>query len=184
MSNSQDFKSYISQLNIASEDKTKAIGFFKKLNYLYFLKNTFVNIVHENVTEGYGNLNSKICFIFSSEEKYKIIKPLLEDYLNDIKLNLWDIYVTFYNKTKSKSSKELNYLMNEVNCINPSIIFIFDNDISHMNNLINEYKNHGLTLPEIIFIDLSKFASDNQKDKYDIRCNFIKLINYKQLFIE
>ena len=74
--------------------------------------------------------------------------------------------------------------MNEVNCINPSIVFIFDNDISHMNNLINEYKNHGLTLPEIIFIDLSKFASDNQKDKYDIRCNFIKLINYKQLFIE
>ena len=178
-----DFRQYLLSLNTASDDKRYAMNFYKKLEYLESLKQEAINDLHCHISSGYGSVNSNICFIFPDEESLLLIKPLIQDILKKLKINFWGIYITFVNKSSQEYCKKYNYLMNELNAVKPSIVYVFDKEKYIIDRLKQEYDKYNINISNhyFQFVDVRQLASSEEKDRMDLWNVFKYMINYREI---
>lgn len=178
-----DLRQYLLSLNAASEDKKYAMNFYKKSEYLESLKQEAVNDLHCHISSGYGSVNSNICFIFPDEQSLNVVKPLVQDILERLKTNFWSIYTTFVNKSEQEYNKKYNYLMNELNCIKPSIVYVFGKDSSCMDRLKQEYAKYNISVTDnyFQFVDVQQLASSKEDDRIALWNVFKYMIGYREI---
>ena len=178
-----DLRQYLLPLNAASNDKNYTMNFYKKTEYLESLKQEAINDLHCHISSGYGNVNSNICFIFPDEQSLSVIKVLVQEILEKLKINFWGIYTTFINKTSQEYPKKYNYLMNELNAIKPSIIYIFGNDKCYVDILKQEYNKYNISIPDnyIYFVDIKQLASSEEEDRKALWNIFKYMIGYRDI---
>lgn len=177
-----DMRQYLTALDIPLEQKRYSINFCKKMQYLDELHSIAANDTQEYVCTGYGNFNSKICFVFKDKTEYDIIYSLIQDMLDKFSINTWDIYITFVNKTSTGYLKKYSYLINEIHAINPQLLYVFDKDNSIYKDIINYFLTHKISLPEKhFFIDIQKIASSESETRKELWDMFKYLINYKEI---
>lgn len=104
--------------------------------------------INRTLLMGRGKYNSKICFIFKDEESYKNALPSLQRILPVYGIKIWDLMTLFSDKQLGKNN--IYILINEINIIQPKVIYIYDdneltkqlsNDISSEHNLGIRYIN-------------------------------------------
>ena len=169
-------------LAIPSEQKRYAMNFCKKINYLNELRDTAAQDIQEYICSGYGNVNSRICFVFKNSNHYNAIKPLLQEILDKLHINSWDVYVTFVDKSKKEYSKKYLFLINELHAINPGLLYIFDKDKEMYKDIISYFIVKNIDLPEkYFFIDVQKITSTDTEVRKELWGMFKYLINYKEI---
>lgn len=178
-----DLRQYLLSLNAASEDKRYTINFCKKLEYLESLKQEAINDLHCHISSGYGSVNSNICFIFSDEQSLSVVKSLVQEILEKLKMNFWGIYTTFINKSTHDYSKKYNYLMNELNCIKPSIVYVFGKDKSCIDRLKQEYDKYNIPISNnyFQFVDIQQLLSSKEEDRKALWNVFKYMIGYREI---
>lgn len=178
-------KQHLSALNIDSEQKRYAMNFCKKMEYLNELHEITASEVNEYVCTGFGNFNSKICFIFKDKNTYDIVKPLIQETLEKFHINSWDVYVTFVNKTKTEYNKKYSFLINELHAINPGIMYVFDNDTVLYDKIVQEFNNRNIAVPQKHFmVDIQQLGSAEVEVRKSLWNVFKYLINYKEIVKE
>lgn len=175
-----EIRNYLTNLNIPSEEKSTAMNFCKKMQYISSLGETVCKETHEHVSFGYGNPNSKICLIVNSEQSFTVIKPLIQEILDKFGLEFWDVYVTFVHKTKCPYPKEMNLLMHEIHAVNPGVVYVFDSNDTNLNLLQHEYGLNNLQVPKMFFVDVVKLTQTDTETRKELWQLFKYLINYKQ----
>lgn len=175
-------RQYLSALTIPSEQKRYAMNFCKKMKYLNELQTIAIQDTNEYICTGYGNINSKICFVFKDKTTYDVIKPLIQNVLDKLNVNSWDVYITFVDKTKSEYNKKYSFLINEIHAVGAKLLYVFDKDDVMYNQIINAFDLRNVNLPDKHFlIDVQKFASTDEEDRKYL-WNMLKyLINYKEI---
>lgn len=177
-----NMKQYLSALDIPIEQKRYAMNFCKKIKYLDNLHDSVAKEVNEHVCVGYGNPNSKICFVFKDKNAYDIVRPLIQNTLDKFGINNWDIYITFVNKTEKEYSKKYLYLTNEIHAIKPQLLYVFDNDDIIYKEIINAFLSRNIDLPERYFlVSIQKLASMEEHVRQELWGIFRYLINYKTI---
>lgn len=177
-----DMKQYLSALEIPSEQKRYVMNFCKKAYYLNELHEIVAKDTNENINTGSGNVNSKICFVFKDKNSYEIIRPLLQEILDKFHINIWDIYITFVNKTQVDYSKKYSFLINEIHAVNPGLLYVFDKDDDTYKDIVSSFLVRNIVLPEkYFFIDVQKLASSDTEIRKDLWNTFRYLINYKEI---
>lgn len=167
--------------DISKQEKEYAMNFCKKTEYLNNLRNTVINELHETVAFGYGDMNSKICFVFSSEESFDLIKPVLQILLESFKLNLWDVYVTFVNKTSTEYPSKYGYLINELYAIGSKILYVVDKTDKTYNDIHNYFSASNVPYPfeKAYNISIEDMCSTDSAVKKELLKMFKYLINYR-----
>lgn len=177
-----NMRQYLSALDIPVEQKRYAMNFCKKIKYLEELQGLAVQELNEYVCTGYGNVNSKICFVFKDKQTYDIIRPLVQDILEKFSINAWDIYITFVNKSTKEYPRKYPYLINELHAINPNLLYVFDKDDTIYKDIVNAFLSQNITLPEKYFlVDTQKLASIEENVRQELWNVFRYLINYKDI---
>lgn len=177
-----NMRQYLSALNIPSEQKRYTMNFCKKMEYLDELHNIAIRDTKEYVCTGYGNVNSRICFVFKNKDSYDAIKSLLQNILDKFHINSWDVYVTFVDKTQEEYNKKYLFLVNEIHAINPGLLYIFDKDDVMYKEIINAFSACNIALPEKHFIvDTQKITSSDIDVRQELWNIFRYLINYKEI---
>ena len=185
MSNIDEMKDYLLSLNIPSEDKRYTMNFCKKMEYLDNLKRVTINELHEPIVSGYGNVNSNICIVTKNDNALNTIKPLLQDVLDKFHINIWDIYLTYVDKTKTEYNRKFSYLAHELSAIGPKIVYYIDKDESNYNALLNAFVADNVKLPvNIYYIDVIKLGSSDTQDRKDLWEVFKHMINFRDIFKE
>ena len=183
MSNSiSNIKQYlINNDSISKQDKNYTINYCKKIEYMEQLKQVLINDLHETVYSGYGNVNSNICFVFESKEEFESIKPELQSILEKVKLNFWDVYITFVNKTESNYDNKYIYLMHEINAVSPKILYVLGKTDNSYNNINKSFTLNKINHPsdKTFFIPLMQLCELNEEKKAKLWNVFRYLINYK-----
>lgn len=159
----KSFRDYLAKSkDIPSGDKKYIMDFCKKEEYLEGLRASAASTMHCRIVTGYGNVNSGVCFIFPDEDKFNIIKSSIQEKLEKLNVNFWNLYVTFIKKTDKPFPNQYNYLMNEINAIKPRIIYIFDNDDSAITKIIDEFSKFGKTIErkQFRFIDIKSLVTE------------------------
>lgn len=175
-------RQYLSALTISSEQKRYAMNFCKKMNYLNELQAIAIQDTNEYVCTGYGNINSKICFVFKDKATYDIIKPLIQNILDKFDINSWDVYITFVDKTKSEYDRKYPFLVNEIHAVGAKLLYVFDKDDIVYNQIVNAFTTRNINLPEKHFlINAQKLTSTNDEDRKHLWNMFKYLINYKEI---
>lgn len=175
-------KQYLSALSIESEQKRYTMNFCKKINYLNELHCITAQETQAYVCTGYGNVNSKICFVFKDKEKHDEIKPLLQEMLDKFGINTWNVYVTFVNKTQVEYNKKYSFLVNEIHAVNPDLLYVFDKDDVMYNEITNSFTSRNISLPEKHFmVDISKLTCSDIEVRKELWNIFRYLINYKEI---
>ena len=156
----------LSSSNIASDDKRYTMNFCKKTEYLNHLRETVVQDVHEYVSTGYGNVNSQICFIFDNEQTFEIVKPFVQDILDKFHISFWSIYVTFVDKTTNEYSKKIPYIANEINAVNPNLIYFVVNQEKTEELIVDELERISNKKPERFFyVDIKELSSSEEETR-------------------
>lgn len=168
-----NIKEYLSALDIPSEQKRYSMSFCKKLKYLDDIHAIASKETNEYVASGYGNVNSKICFVFKDIDSYKSMKSLIQDILDKFNINSWNIYITFINKTKSEYNKKYSFLANEIYAVGPKLLYIFNEDDDVYSNIIKAFNDRNIPLPEKHFLI--------NVDSSDYKNAFKYLINYREM---
>lgn len=182
MSTLDNMRQYLSALSIPSEQKRYAMNFCKKMDYLNNLHNIAAQETGEYICTGYGNVNSKICFVFKDKDSYDVLKPLIQEILDKFHINLWDIYVTFLNKTKSEYSKKYSFLSNEIHAVGSELLYIFDKDDNIYKDIVSHFLVRNIPLPaKYFFVDIQKLASMDTEVRKELWNVFRYLINYKEI---
>jgi hypothetical protein len=177
-----NIKEYLSALDIPIEQKRYAMNFCKKIDYLENLQSIAAQEVNEYVCTGYGNPNSKICFLFKDKETYDTVRPLVQDILSKFDINPWDVYITFVNKTSCEYSKKYSYLINEIHAVGSKFLCMFDNNDIVYKEVINEFLTNNVNLPDKYFlIDIQKLGSIEENVRQELWSVFRYLINYKTI---
>lgn len=175
-------KEYLLSLNINPDDKRYAMSFCKKMDYINDLINKVISDTHEHVSIGYGNVNSKICFVVKDENTFEIIKPLIQEILEKFHLNFWNVYVTFVDKTKTEYANKYTCLINELHAIKPGVMFVVGHDDKQYNEICNAFTNANIALPKTHFyIDIQKLGSTEPATRKELWMKFKYLINYKEI---
>jgi hypothetical protein len=167
--------------DIPKEEKEYTMNFCKKTEYLNSLRDTVINEIHDSVAFGYGDVNSKICFVFPDEETFQLIKPVVQDILETFKLNFWDIYVTFINKTKQEYSGKYGYLINELYAIGPKVLYVVDKTEDSYNNINRGFATSKIPHPseKAYHISIEDICSTEPDTKKQLWKMFKYLINYR-----
>ncbi len=177
-----NMKEYLSALAIPSEQKRYTMNFCKKINYLNDLHALAAQETNEYICTGFGNVNSKICFVFKDKNTYEIIRPLIQETLEKFHINAWDVYVTFVNKTTTEYAKKYSFLVNELHAVKPGLLYVFDNDEVMYNEIVNAFGHRNVTLPERHFaINIQKLGSSEVAIRKELWSVFRYLINYKEI---
>lgn len=175
-------KEYLLPLSINSDDKRYTMSFCRKMDYISDLINKVISDTHEHVSVGYGNVNSRICFVVKDENTLGIIKPLIQEVLEKFHLNFWNVYVTFVDKTKSEYPGKYTCLMNELNAIKPGVVFVVGSDDSQYTALQTEFTSNNIQMPNSYFyIDIQKLGSTEPATRKELWRKFKYLINYKEI---
>lgn len=171
----------LDSVDIEQGMKVYAMNFCKKNEYLNGLRDTVVNEIHETVTVGYGNVNSKICIVFSDENSFQLVKPVIQEILEKYRLNLWDIYVTFVNKTVSDYPGKYAYLVNELYAVGSQVIYVIDKDDNIFNNIQRAFSVMNVPSPtnRMYFVSTLDICSTDEEVKKDLGRMFKFLINYR-----
>ena len=182
MSQLESFRQFLSGLNIDTAEKNFAFYFCKKNEYLNSLIESVIKSVNgAHVSIGYGNVNSEIVIIFPNEKIFKTIKSTLQTFLDKFSINYWDIYITFLDKTDFDYSLKYNVLMNEINAINPKVIYFVDNDDNAITRLNAEFNNYNIKLPNHDLLEINKLVNNTEQDRKDLWQSFKYIVNYKDL---
>lgn len=175
-------KQYLSANNsISKQDKEYTLNFCKKTEYLEQLKQSLISELHEAVSSGYGDVNSKICFIFDSEESFILLKPALQECLEKFKIDLWSVYVTFVNKTKAEYSSKYGFLMHEVYAVSPRVLYVISETDESYNALNKTFAIAKVNHPaaKAFFLSPQLLCATEEKEKRKLWEMFKYLINYK-----
>lgn len=175
-------RQYLLSLSISGEDKRYSMDFCKKTEYLNSLRDTAIKNTHSVIHTGYGNVNSQICFITNNEIMLDTIKPLLQNIFDNFRINFWDIYCTFINKTDIEFHGKYSYVINEMYAIKPQVIYVFDNNDIEYNSLMTEINSSSIKLtPKIFYIDIKKLGDSSEETRTELWKYFKYIINYREL---
>lgn len=157
------------------------MNFCKKMEYLDNLKKITIKELHEPIISGYGNVNSQICIVTKNENAFNIIKPLLQDVLDKLHINMWDIYITYVDKTKKEYNRKFSYLVHELSAIKPKVIYYLDNDEENYNALLNAFKTDNINI-DIHYVDIKKLGSSDVEDRKYLWEVFKHMIKFKEVY--
>ena len=175
-------KQYLLSLQISDEDKRYALNFCKKLDYLEKLRSKAAHDTNLNVHAGYGSLNSNIFFIFNSHKVFMAAKSIIQEKLDLFDINFWQIYVTFVNKFEQDYQLKYDMICAEISAVKPKLLYVFDNDKSNYDNIMDSMIRLNVSIPErIFFVDIAELISDDEEVKKKIWHTLRYLINYKSL---
>lgn len=165
--------------DISNDEKKYTMNFCKKLEYLNGLRDVVVKELHTAVTVGYGSVNSKICLVFSNENSFLLLKPVIQEILEKFRLNLWDIYVTFVDKTPIEYANKYAYLVNELYAVGSQVVYIIDKDEAIFDNINKAFSVMNVPRPtdKMFFISAISLCSSEEEKK--ISSIFKYLINYR-----
>lgn len=182
MSKLDDMRNYLLPLNTSAEDKRYTMYFCKKLSYLNQLMNVITKEINDYVSMGYGNVNAKICIVIKDEAMFSIIKPLIRDVLEQFGINFWNIYVTFIDKTETPYKEKYGLLVNEINAIGPSLLYVIDKDKTSFDDISNYFNSYNISMPQkSFFVDVQKLGSTDENIRRELWAVFRYLINYKEI---
>lgn len=175
-------KQYLSGLNIDVDQKRYAMNFCKKMQYLDELRSIAIQDTGQYVCSGYGNVNSQICFVFTNKQAYEIIKSIITEVLEKFHLNIWNVYITFVDKTDNEYSKKYSLLVNEIHAVGANLVFVIDKNEDIYNRIIETFNTRNIALPQKhFFVDVHKLASTEPEDRKVLWNSFKYLINYKEI---
>lgn len=178
----QEIKDYLLPLRVSNDDKRYVLNFCKKLEYLESLREKVSKDTNMDVTSGYGDINSKICFIFNNVISFNIMKSMIQDKLDMFEINFWQIYVTFVNKVEKDYPLKYDMLCSELSAIKPDLLYVFDNDIKVYNKILSSISHFKILEPEHhFFIDVVQLASSDADVQSKMFYDLHYLINYKTL---
>lgn len=177
-----NMRQYLTALPIDAEQKRYSMNFCKKMKYLNELHEIAVQDVHEYICTGYGNVNSKICFVFKDKQSCDVIRPLIQEILDKFNINIWDIYFTFINKTETDYAKKYSYLINEIHAVGSQLLYVFDKDDTMYKDIVSAFLVRNIDLPEKhFFVDVQNLASADAEVRKLLWRDFRYLINYKEI---
>lgn len=178
----RDTKQYLLPLSISQDDKRYVMNFYKKLQYLEELRQKISDDTHEKVCCGYGDLNSKICFIFNNQALFNAAKQIIQEKLDLFEVNFWQIYVTFINKVNCNYPRKYEVIASELSAVKPNLLYVFDSDKAAYDNVMAALAKFNLPTPERpFFVDIQEMASDDPEIKKRLWHTLRYLINYKTL---
>lgn len=176
-------RDYLLPLNIPSEDKRYVLNFCKKIKYLEELRNRAAMATGDRVELGYGDANSKLCFIFKNKQEFNAVKKVLQSHLDDFCLNLWQIWITFVDKTETEYADKYIFMAHEINAINPTVVYVFGNDQSIAATAEQAIRKIGCPdMKHYFFVDTG-ILSDPDAKKI-LWPQFRYLINYQTLDVK
>jgi hypothetical protein len=167
---------------VSKQDKEYALNFCKKTEYLEQLKQALINELHETVASGYGDVNSNICFVFESEKAFQFLKPVLHDIFETVKLDFWDAYITFVDKTQTEYPNKYGLLMHEIHAISPKVLYVIgETDVSY-NTLNRAFAMAKVNHPaaKAFHITPELLCSTEEQDRKELWKMFRYLVNYKE----
>lgn len=177
-----DTKQYLLSLSIPQDDKRYVMSFYKKLQHLEELRKKVAGDTNKDVSGGYGDVNSKICFIFNNQTLFNAAKQMIQDKLDLFEVNFWQIYVTFINKVDCEYPYRYEVIASELSAIKPDLLYVFDSDKAAYNKIMAAMAQFNIPVPERpFFIDIQEMASDDPEVKKKIWHTLRYLINYKTL---
>lgn len=177
-----DMKQYLLPLNIVQDDKRYSMNFYKKLQYLEELRKRIADDTHMDVSIGYGDMNSKICFIFNNQKLFNAMKQIVQEKLDLFEVNFWQIYVTFINKVDGDYARKYEVIASELSAIKPNLLYVFDSDKAAYDKVIAALAQFNIPVPERpFFVDVQELASDDEEVKRRLWHVLRYLINYKTL---
>lgn len=163
-----------SQSEINKEDKKFVYDFYNKFYYLGELNENIIADLNDKISIGYGNYNSKIMIVLSSEnileETITVIKPIIEN----INISLWNVYITVVKKSEATYDKYDAAILNEINAVNPSLLYVIDKDIQSyyniskgMNNMprLKDVSTKFINEEDILFL-ADKSNKESQKEEW------------------
>ncbi len=165
--NIQAMKDYLSSLEgYPTEDKRYVLNFCKRLEYMDQLREQATKESGQDIEMGYGNINSKTCFIFQNKEEQESLKGVLQPFLDQFGIHLWEHWATFINKTEREYPNKYTLLVNELSTMKPDIMYLICKDKSEMSILENVFFQANVSYPkEIRFIDIALFFKDDPQSK-------------------
>lgn len=176
----QEIKEYLLPLGIPDIDKRYTMNFCKKLEYLEGLRSKVAKDTGMNVSGGYGDINSNICFIFNNVKNFNVMKSIIQEKLDLFDINFWQIYVTFINKIEKDYSMKYSMITSELSAVKPKLLYVFDKDKRVYDEIINSLNKFNVAVPERnFFVDVMDLASDDEEIKKQLWFTLHYLINYK-----
>lgn len=177
-----DTKQYLLSLSIPQDDKRYVMDFYKKLQHLEELRKRIANDTSMKVSGGYGDMNSKICFIFNNPSLFNAAKQIVQGKLDLFEVNFWQIYVTFINKVECDYPYRYDVIASELSAIKPNLLYVFDNDKATYDRIMAALTQFNLPAPErSFFVDMKDMVSDDPEVKKKLWHTLRYLINYKTL---
>ena len=167
---------------VSKQDKEYALNFCKKTEYLEQLKCALINELHETVASGYGDVNSNICFVFESEAAFQLLKPVLQDMLETVKLNFWDVYITFVNKTQTEYANKYGFLMHEVHAVAPKVLYVIGDTDESYNTLNRAFAFAKVNHPsqKAFRVTPQLLCASDEQNRKELWKMFRYLVNYKE----
>lgn len=158
-----DFDNYLNQNINDLKEKSNTHNFY---DIFYRLNNLYNTIsVTNKLLRSQGKYNSHICFIFKNEEHYKSCIKSLKRVLNVYKIDIWDILILYSEKTDS-DYENINIISEEINIVNPIIIYIFD-DNSINDKISNRFSEQKIVLGcRIINVNNIEYTLDNNTSSH------------------
>lgn len=164
--NINNIKEYLKSINIEKDEKRYVNEFYRRLEYLDKLYKIATLQSKESLIGGQGNVNSKRVIIVSSYSLFNDIKTNLQKQLKRYKLNCWDIYITYVDKTKEYNyQNKMSLIANELNCIKPELVFYIGTSKEYNDFIVLielEYKKYNIMLDyKTIWVDKDKLINDD-----------------------
>lgn len=168
------FDNYLANNSIDKREASKASEFYHKFDALEAVYDTIQ--ISGKVQQVIGNVNSKICFVFTSEETYKSCKKILDKICGIYQTNLWNIALLFLCKTND-DSMNIAYLSKEIDIINPKVIYLFDCDFveKSVKDYFQNSLNKTFTTHMIHVNNIESISSNTPSENFDL---FKYLITY------
>ena len=167
---------------VSKQDKEYTLNFCKKTEYLEQLKQSLINELHETVASGYGDVNSNICFVFESENAFQLLKPALQSIFEIVKLNFWDVYITFANKTTTDYPNKYGFLMHEIHAVSPKVLYVVGETDESYNMLNRAFAVAKVNHPanKAFYITPQLMCSTDEQSRKELWRVFRYLVNYKE----
>lgn len=176
-----NIKDYLIPLNIQNTDKKSFMDFYKKMSYIETLMENLALSVNEKINMGYGDFNSKVCFIFKDRQTFEKLKDSLQKNIEIVDVHFWQVYTTYVSKTSKELPNDISILMHELNAIKPQIIYLFDENDEVLNKLNQECAANNIPCTtKQLLINPDMILNDNTQSRKDLWKLLKFLVNYKK----
>lgn len=182
----QTMREYLLSLAIPADDKRYALSFYKKLDYLESLREKASIDTHQAVHAGYGCVNSKICLVFKDAKAFSKAKDVVQAWMDEFKINFWQTWITFVDKTDDEYAAKMEYLACEIHAIHPDLLYVFGEAKEEYDNVIQALRNLNAPPDEVIpqysfFIDFADLESKDEQVRQEVWRKLRYFINFKVL---